>query len=281
MPDKDIVEQELRSVQKFADIAIEFIVNYGFQLLGAVIILIIGWYIAKWTGNLVLKFCDRISLDVTLAKFFANLAKTLVLVFVVIIALGKFGITIAPFIAALGAIAFGGTLALQGPLSNYGAGLTIIITRPFVVGDTIKIQGVTGLVEEIKLAYTQLTNEDDELITIPNKQIVGEIIHNSFANMIVEGQVTISYKDDPEEAVAIILDILNSSDQVPDLPAPLAGIDNFGDSGIVIGIRYWLPTKDYYKNLYSINMEIYNKLQQAGITIPYPVQDINIVAKTD
>lgn len=271
------MEQELATVSKTLDIATELIVNYGFQFLGAVIILVIGWQVARWASNLVLRLCKRISLDITLSRFFANITKTLVIIFVVIIALGKFGITITPFIAALGAVAFGCTIALQGPLSNYGAGLTIIMTRPFIVGDTIKIQGVTGIVEEIKLAYTQLVNEDGELITIPNKQIVGEIIHNTFAYLLVESTIEISYQDDPVVAVELIRKILLETDEVADEPAVLVGIEEFGDSGIVLGLRYWLPTKKYFQIMYMINMEIYQKLREADITIPYPRQDVNII----
>lgn len=102
-----------------------------------------------------------------------------VLAFVMIVVLGKFGITMTPFIAAIGAIAFGSSLALAGLMSNYGAGLSIIITRPFVVGDTIQIQGVSGVVEEVGLAATRLETEDGEQITIPNKHIVGDILINS------------------------------------------------------------------------------------------------------
>jgi len=198
----DAADIDLETIQKLADLASEFVVSYGFQMLGAIIVLILGWFVAKWVAGLVLKLCQRTNLDVTLSKFFADIAKILVLVFVVIIALGKFGITIAPFIAALGAVAFGGTLALQGPLSNYGAGLTIILTRPFVLGDTIKIQGVIGIVEEVKLAYTQLITEDGEIITIPNKLIVGEILHNSNANLVIEASINIAYGSDTKKAIA-------------------------------------------------------------------------------
>ena len=271
------MENEIEELQNIANVATEFIVNYGFQFMGAIIILLIGWQVAKWISNLVLKFCERTSLDVTLSKFFANIAKTLVLIFIIIIALGKFGITIAPFIAALGAIVFGATLAMQGPLSNYGAGLTIILTRPFVVGDTIKIQGVTGVVEEIKLAYTQLSNEDDVMITIPNNQVVGEILHNSFANLIVETSIGISYKDEPEHAISIIQRVLTEIPDVAKEPAPQVGIENFGDSAIEIGLRYWVPTKKYYSVIYSVNQQVYTALKTAKITIPYPQRDVNMV----
>jgi small conductance mechanosensitive channel len=195
------MEEELQTIQKAADLASEIAVNYGFQFFAALLILVIGWQVSSWVASLVLKLCERLNLDVTLAKFFAGLAKTIVLAFVFIIALGKIGISIAPFIAALGAVVFGSTLALQGSISNYGAGLTIILTRPFVVGDTIRINDVVGIVEEIKLAYTRLNNEDGEQITIPNNKIIGEIIYNSSTNLIVEQIITISYDDDPEKVV--------------------------------------------------------------------------------
>ena len=104
-------EIDIETIERFTDLASGFVINYGFQMLGAVIVLILGWLVAKWVSGLTLKLCQRANLDITLSKFFTDITKGLVLVFVVIIALGKFGITIAPFIAALGAIAFGGTLA--------------------------------------------------------------------------------------------------------------------------------------------------------------------------
>ena len=273
------MDQEIKQLENVINVATEFIVNYGFQILGAIIVLTIGWYIAKWVAGLVLQLCQKSNLDITISKFFSNVAKTLVLIFVVIIALGKFGITIAPFIAALGAIIFGGTLALQGPISNYGSGLTIIFTRPFVVGDTIRIKEVTGVVEEIKLAYTQLSNEDGELITIPNNQIVGEVIHNSFANLLVETEIGISYESQAERAITEILQILSGQQEVASEPPPQAGIESFGDSAVIIGVRYWIPTKMYYQLMYSINQKIYNALKSANITIPYPQRDVRIINK--
>lgn len=271
---------DIETIQKFADLASEFVVNYGFQMLGAIIVLILGWLVAKWIAGLVLKLCQRANLDVTLAKFFADIAKILVLVFVVIIALGKFGITIAPFIAALGAVAFGGTLALQGPLSNYGAGLTIILTRPFVLGDTIKIQGVIGIVEEVKLAYTQLITEDGEIITIPNKLIVGEILHNSNANLVIEASINIAYGSDTKKAIAVIKDVLADNKQVVDAPAAQVGIQNFADSAIELGYRYWVPTKQYYPVMYEVNELILSRFNEEGVSIPFPQRELHIIKQT-
>lgn len=270
----------IETVQKIADLASGFAVNYGFQMLGAIIVLVLGWFVAKWVAGLVLKLCQRADLDITLSRFFADVSKALVLVFVVIIAMGKFGITIAPFIAALGAVAFGGTLALQGPLSNYGAGLTIILTRPFVVGDTIKIQGVIGIVEQVKLAYTQLSTEDGEMITIPNKLVVGEILHNSYANLVVESSISVAYDADTKKAIAIIREVLASNGQVVDEPAAQVGIQQFAESAIELGYRYWVPTRQYYEILYEVNDLIFARFKEANIVIPYPQRDVHIINQT-
>lgn len=268
--------QEIQAVHKLVDIGSEIAIQYGFQFVAAIIILIVGWLVARWVGGLVLKLCGKANLDITLSRFFAGLAKVLILVFVVIIALGKFGITIAPFIAALGAVAFGGTLALQGLLSNYAAGLTIILSRPFVVNDTIRIQGVVGVVDEIKLAYTLLSTEDGEEVLVPNKQIVGEILHNSQENMVVEATVSIDYGDDPRDAVEIIRHVLNENKHVANEPAAQVGIQAFGDFALVIGYRYWLPTKRYFQTQYEINDAVYAGIKNAGITIPYPKRDVQL-----
>lgn len=270
------MEEEIQALQKAADLASEIAVNYGFQFFAAVIILLIGWQIAKWVASLVLKLCERMNMDITLSKFFAGVAKTILLAFVIIIALGKFGITIAPFIAALGAIVFGSTLALQGPISNYGAGLTIILTRPFVVGDTIRIDSVIGIVEEIKLAYTLLSNEDGEQITVPNNQVIGKIIYNSAENLIVEQKLTISYDDDPDKVILIILNEINKNPEVVSDPDVQIGIENFSDYGLELGIRYWIPTRAYFQLKYVINKSIYSALRAENISLPYPRQTVHI-----
>lgn len=273
-------EVDLETLEKVVDISTNFVINYGFQVFGALIILIIGWFIARWCAGLALKLCHRANLDVTLAKFFSDIVKILILAFVLIIALGKFGITIAPFIAALGAVAFGGTLALQGPLSNYGAGMTIILTRPFVVGNTIRIQGVTGIVEEVKLAYTMLSTEDGEIITIPNKLIVGEILHNSGEYLICEACIGIAYDANADEAINLVRRCLEEHAVVSKDPAPQAGIRNFADSAIEIGYRYWVPTRRYYETVYQVNKEVLESFHAAGIDIPFPQRDLHIVSQS-
>jgi len=275
------MEIELETIQQIYNVVVEFIINYSFQILGAIIILIVGAKLAGWLGRLVTNLCEKKNVDITLAKFLGNVVKILTLTFVIIIAIGKFGISIAPFIAALGAIAFGASFAISGPVSNYGAGLVIILSRPFVIGDTITINNVSGLVEEIHLATTILTTEDDEKITIPNKHIIGEILLNSFNNRIVESSVGISYQDDPEKAIAVIREALSRIDDICSEPPPQIGIEAFGESSIDLGMRYWVPTKKYFQTLYRGNLVVHKALKEAQITIPFPQRDVNLTRAED
>ena len=270
---------ELEAAERYVDIIIEFGVNYGFQVLAAVITLIIGLIVARWLSRLVLRLCEKRNFDITLSRFLGSIVKMVVIGFVLIMALGKLGIAITPFIAAIGAVAFGSSLALSGLLSNYGAGLTIIITRPFVVGNTIQVKGVSGLVEEIGLGATYLSTEDGEKITIPNKHIVGEILTNSFENKVVELTIGISYDDDSKEAIRTIAAALKTIPEIPDTPAPQIGIQEFADSSVNIGIRYWVPTNQYFQTLYRANLAVYSALNDAGITIPFPQRDIHMISE--
>jgi small conductance mechanosensitive channel len=272
--------EELAEVGKYMDIIIEFGVKYGFQVIYAIIILIIGLIVARWLANMVVRVCETRKLDITLSRFLGSVVRLSLLAFVMIIVLGKFGITMTPFIAAIGAVAFGSSLALAGSLSNYGAGLSIIVTRPFVVGNTITIQGVSGVVEEVGLASTHLSTEDGEQITIPNKHIVGEILTNSFENKVVEMAIGISYDDDPQKAIGFIQEALQKIPEIVDEPAPQIGIEEFADSSVNIGMRYWVPTKQYFQILHQANLAVYEVLNKAEITIPFPQRDIHMLSET-
>lgn len=273
------MEKEITALQKFISTAVEFLTNYSFQVIGALIVLVIGHFVGQWVYRIMLALFQKKKLDITLSKFLASCAKMVVLGFAVLIALGKFGITIAPFVAAIGAAAFGASMALQGPLSNYGAGLSIILGRPFVVGDTIVVTGQTGVVQEVTLSCTILTDEDGVKITIPNKQIVGEIIHNSFKNKIVENTVGISYGDDPEKAIQVISKTIASFSEVAQNPKPQVGLQEFGDSSIDIGCRYWIPTTKYFQTVCAVNLAIYKALTAAKISIPFPQRDVHLYSE--
>ncbi len=274
-----IMEQEIQQVQAIYQLITAFFVNYSFQILGAFIILILGLLVARKVGGIVLKLCERKGLDVTLSRFAASTTKVSIIAMVAIVAIGKVGISVTPFIAAIGALSLGAGLAMQGLLSNYAAGLNIIITRPFVVGDTIRVQNVVGQVEAVHLAFTRLTDEDDMEITIPNKHIVGEILHNSHTDTLAEETVGIAYDNDPDKAISEIRQALAKTDKVSSIKTPLIGIEDFGNSSINIGIRFWAPTRHYFETRYRANAAIFEALQAAGITIPFPQQEIRILGE--
>ncbi len=273
------MEKEFTAIQQMISTVTDFVIKYSFQVIGAIIILVIGLFVARWVSRVVFRLCEKKELDITLSQFLSKSVNILILGFVALIALGKFGITIAPFVAALGAGAFGASFAIQGPLSNYGAGLAIIIGRYFTVGDTIMVKGILGLVEEVKLAYTILVDEDGVKITIPNKHVVGEIIHNSGEHRIVEARVGISYSSDPQNAVEVIGRVLAGAEGVASEPAPRIGIEEFADSSVNIGYRYWVETAKYFRTSYEINMAVRNGLKEARIEIPFPQRDVHVISE--
>ncbi|WP_108650521.1 mechanosensitive ion channel family protein [Dongshaea marina] len=267
---------ELKQAQEIYQLVIEFLTNYSFQLLGAIIILVIGILIARKAGNAVFALCQRKQLDITLSHFTASVTRLLLVTMVVIIALGKLGISVTPFIAAVGALSLGAGLAVQGLLSNYGAGLNIIITRPYVVGDTIQVKGVSGIVREVRLAFTILSNEDEVMITIPNRHIMGEILHNSQQDTVLELSVGISYHSDPQQAIAVISQALSTLEHLSQKRQPLVGIDQFGDSSIDLGIRCWVKTEKLFETRYQANLAIHQALEAQKIEIPFPQREIKI-----
>jgi small conductance mechanosensitive channel len=183
-------------------------------------------------------------------------------------------------VAAVGAVFLTAGLALQGTVANFAAGISLVITRPFKLGDTILVNKVYGVVEEIKLGYTTLRTEDEELITIPNKNMIGEVIVNSFDYRIVETSVGISYNDDAEKAIELIKRVIDAFENLSGENKAIVGIQKFGDNAVEIGMRYWVPTRSYFKTQYEVNMAVYKALNEAKVSIPYPQREIHIHEKT-
>ncbi|HEX5710737.1 MAG TPA: mechanosensitive ion channel family protein [Sulfuricurvum sp.] len=268
--------QELHYVQEFYDQTIAFLTNYSFQIIGAIIIIVIGWFVSKYAYNALIKFFDKHDFDVTLGKFAANILRILIFGAMFIVAIGKLGVSIAPFIAAVGAVFLTAGLALQGSVANFAAGISLVITRPFKIGDTILVNQVYGIVEEIKLGYTTLRTEDEEVITVPNKNMIGEVIVNSFNYRIVESSVGISYHDDASKAITLIKNTIDGFENLSSDNKSIVGIQKFGDHAVEIGMRYWVPTRNYFKIQYEVNLAVYQALNDAKITIPLPQREVHL-----
>lgn len=273
------VGEQLDVARQVYELLVNFLVTYSFRLLGAMVVIIAGILVARWVGRIVLRAQERRDVDVTLRKFIASTARIVVIVMFAVIAVSQLGISITPLIAAVGGLAVGVSFALQGPVSNYGAGLVIILTRMYRVGDTVTIQGRTGLVEDISLATTVLLTEDGERIVIPNKHITGEIHTNSFAKRIVEGRVRIAYSEDPDRAIGVIEEALAGVAGVSSEVGPQIGIAGFGDSSIDLDYRFWVPTNRYFGVKHEANMAVYRALSRAGVSIPFPQREVRLLGE--
>ena len=264
-------------IARIYQLAVDYLVGYSFQLLSAILVIIAGVLVGRWVSNLLLRVLTKRDVDITLRQFIASTVRLIILVMFSIVALSQLGISITPMIAAIGGVAVGLSLALQGPVSNYGAGLMIILTRMYRVGDTVTTQGCAGQVEEISLASTMLRAEDGELITIPNKHIVGEIHSNSEENRIVEGCIGIAYDEDPRKAIKVIHEILAVQAGVVSTSKPEVGISEFADSSVNIEYRYWTPTGGYYRTVHNVNLAIFEAFKAAQISIPFPQREVRLL----
>jgi small conductance mechanosensitive channel len=274
------MNQEIHYMQEFYNQTIEFLANYSFQIIGALIITTIGWFLSKYIYNVLIKFFSKHDFDATLGKFAANTVRVLILGAMIVVAIGKLGISVAPFIAAIGATFLTAGLAIQGSVANFAAGISLVISRPFKIGDTILINNIYGEVEEIKLAYTTLRTEDEELITVPNKNMIGEVIVNSSKYRIVESRVGISYSDDIEKAITIIRNVIDGFESVSVDNKCIVGMEKFGDNALEAGMRYWVPTRAFFKMQYEVNLAVYKALNKAQLTIPYPQRDVHVYGQS-
>ena len=272
------MEEQINVVQQVYELIVNFAVTYSFQLLGALIVIGVGFLVGGWVSRILLRVLTQRNVDVTLRQFIAAALRLVVVGLFLIIALNQMGISITPLIAAIGGLAVGASLAIQGPVSNYGAGFVIILTRMYKVGDTISVQGCSGLVDEITLATTILTAEDGERIVIPNKHIVGEIHRNSFGNRVYEGQIGIAYDSDVERAITLISDCLGNIDGIASDLAPVVGVNSFGDSSIVIDYRLWVATDRFFELQHAANLAVFRALNDNGIAIPFPQREVRLLS---
>lgn len=254
----------------------DYVVEYFFQILAALVVLAVGCWLAGKIGAFVTRFCERKKMDVLLSRFIGSGVKFAFIGFIVLTILGILKISITPLVAVIGAGTLGLSMALQGPISNYGAGLIIILTRPFTIGDMLRVGEFSGVVEEVKLGFTRLLTEDGEIITIPNKHIVGEVQTNSKGNRVVESEVGVAYDADIDAAVQAVRTAVLSVAEVVREPVPQAGLDRFGDSAVVIGYRYWVPSRNYFTTRYAVNRAVFAALKQAKVEIPFPQQVVHL-----
>lgn len=273
----EVAEEQVQTFKKLIDIIVEFFVKYSFQVMGGLIVLALGWFIGGFIAKKLLIFFQKKQFDITVSKFIAQCVKLMVMVFAVIVALGKFGIEIAPLIAGLSVAGFGISFALQGPLANYAAGVSLIFTKPFKVGDIVEVAGRTGEVLEIKLPRTEIRTVDGELIMIPNNHIVGEIIHNCSSFKRIDINVGVAYHADVQKAINIVKEIIRNEKRINEGGKASVGIKSFGDSSVDLHGRVWCPQNVYWEVLFDVNKKIFDTFNQNGIVIPFPQRDVHLI----
>ena len=254
-----LFNSEITTAKKIIDMIAEFSVKYSFQVLGGVLVIILGIFLAKFVCKMVGNVFEKKQIDVTISKFMLSIINIIIVALAALIALGKFGITIAPFIAGISVIGFGASFALQGPLSNYAAGITLIFTKPFKVGDIVEVSGVTGEVTDMTLARTEMKTLDATVIFVTNKLIIGEIIHNYSHYKKLNLNIGISYSSDVQKAIELVEGVVNSERRISKQPAPKIGISEFADSSINIYGRLWCEQSNYWDALFSINKKTFEE----------------------
>src|SRR5260221_14365309 len=248
-------------------------------MVGAVIILVVGALIARWLGNLTNKWLTRQHLEPPVCVLVVLVVRLSVFGLAGVLALDKFGVQIAPLIAGIGVAGVGIGLAAQGVLGNVIAGLTIIFTKPFRVGEYIEMVGVNGQVTNIELFSTTLLHSDKSRVVIPNRKIVGEILHNCGNIRQLNLSVGIAYNADVDRALAIVREILEANARVLKDPKPVVGIEALADSSITIGILPWVAVTGYGAAQLEIYQAILEQFRARGIEIPFPQREVRLLEK--
>jgi small conductance mechanosensitive channel len=265
------------NLEKAREAAENFLLLYGFQILGAIIILVVGALVAGWVGKISKRWLEKHNLEPPIRALIVRTVKLLVFALAVLLALDKFGVQIAPIIAALGVAGVGLGLAMQGMLGNLVAGLTIIFTKPYRVGEYIELLGVYGQVTDIELLSTKLIHGDRSVVTIPNRKIIGEILHNYGTVRQLGLNVGVAYGADLARALSAVHDILKENLRVLKDPEAVVGISVLGESSINISIQPWVNVSDYGPAQLELYQTIVEQFRARQIDIPFPQTDVRLI----
>ncbi|MEA5510878.1 mechanosensitive ion channel domain-containing protein [Crocosphaera sp. UHCC 0190] len=256
----------------------EWLVEFGIQVIAAIIILFVGIQIAKLSRNLVQRLLKRTKVDVTLISFTGNATYVIILALVTIIVLGQVGVKTASLIAILGSVGIAVGLALQGSLSNIASGVMLILFRPFRVGDYIEGGGTAGIVKDIQIFNTILISPDNCRIIVPNSKF----FENSITNYSVEDTRRIDlifgvgYGDNIQEVKRLLTEILAEDKRILKDPIPTIGLLELADNSVNFAVRPWVKTSDYWDVYFSLQETVKQRFDAAGINIPFPQRDIYV-----
>jgi small conductance mechanosensitive channel len=257
---------------------IPFITQWGLKVVGAIVVLIIGRMVAGVVRSRVSKSMTRREVDATLVPFVSSLIYYLLMAVVVIAVLSLFGIQTTSLVAVLGAAGLAIGLALQGTLSNFAAGVMLLLFRPFKVGDLVEVGGITGKVVAVKIFSTILKTADNVMITVPNGGVWGDTIKNydGFDTRRIDLVMGIDYGDDIQVAMDTIQRIVSAHEGVLSEPAPQIAVSNLGDSSVDLVVRPWCAGADYWNVRFELTRQLKEGLEAAGCSFPFPQQDVHM-----
>ncbi len=260
----------------------EWGVVYGMNLLGAAVILLVGWLVAKLIRQILRRTLTRAKLPEAAVSFIASLSYAALMVFVIIAALGRLGMETASMVAMLAAAGLAIGLALQGSLANFAAGFLLVIFHPFKVGDYIEGAGVAGTVEDIDIFTTTLRSPDNKKIIVPNGKMTADNIINYSAKETrrIDMVFGISYRDDVDKAQQILMDLLQSDPRVLADPKPVVLVSELGQSSVNLAARPWVKTADYWDVRFELTKHVKLRFDAEGVSIPFPQQDVHIYTES-
>lgn len=266
------------NVDEAVEAGMTALTTYGLSVIGAIVILIVGWIVAGWVSGMVRRSAEKSDrLDTTLGHFFASLVKYAILAFTVVAVLSRFGIETASFIAVIGALGLAIGLAMQGTLSNVASGVMLIIFRPFKLGDFVDIAGTSGTVKEIGLFFSELASPDNVQIIVPNSEIWGDIIKNFSGNAIrrVDLLMGIGYGDSIDKAIDTMKAEISGDDRIHSDPEPFFAVSELADSSVNITVRVWVNAPDYWGVKFGLTKAFKEAFDREGIEIPFPQRVIH------
>jgi len=254
--------------------------GYGLSLLGALAILIVGCWIAKWIRGGIHRSLEKGKMDVSLAGFLSNLAYFGLMAFFVIAALNRVGVSTGSFVAVVGAAGLAIALSLQGSLSNFASGVMLMIFRPFTVGHYIEGGGVTGSVQKVEIFTTTLLTPDNKEVIVPNSAIISSSITNysSTGQRRVDMVFGVGYSDDLKKVRQVIEEVLATEDRILNEPATQVAVSNLGESSVDFVVRPWVNTPDYWDVMFNITEKMKLRFDEEGISIPFPQQDVHLIS---
>ncbi len=274
----NLISGGVDNISVFVQQLIAFGTTYGLKLVGALLIFFIGRWAAGLAANLADKYMLKANLDKTVVTFLHNVIYSVLIAFVIIAALSKVGIQTASFVAVLGAAGLAIGLALQGSLSNFAAGVLMIIFRPFKEGDFVEAGGVSGIVEKIMVFSTQFRTPDNKRVILPNSAVTGGSIVNYSANPTrrIDMTIGVSYDADLKQVRQVLSDAIATDDRILLDQDVTIAVAELADSSVNFAVRFWVQTGDYWPVYFDMLESIKIALDANNIGIPYPQLDLHM-----